>query len=97
MNQKINNDLIAHSISQKNLKYGNIAQKIKNYYDQKKQKGYSSILNLEHNAFRHLNIKKHRFGSCKSFQQQIIKKLRASSVNFCNNRKHMRAISQEGF
>lgn len=97
MNFKINNDLIAHNISQKNLKYGNIAQKIKNYYNQKKQRGYSSILNLEHNTFRHVNIKKHRFGSCESFQQQIIKKLRASSVNFCNNRKHMRAISQEGF
>ena len=97
MNLKINSELIAHSISQKNLKYGNIAQKIKNYYEHKKQRGYSSIVNLEHNAFRNVNSKKNRFDSCKSFQQQIIKKLRVSAVNFCNSQKHILAISQEVF
>ena len=76
INMKIHNDFLEHFILNHNIKYNSIVQHIKKFYNQKKIKGYCSLVNLENNKFRNTSIKK----SNNFFKRNFLKKLKISPI-----------------
>jgi hypothetical protein len=58
LNTIINKEILTYNLSKQKLRNKTTTQKIKKFYNQKKRRGYSSLLNLDNNKYGTITIRK---------------------------------------
>jgi hypothetical protein len=58
LNTIMNKEILTYNLSKQKLRNKSTTQKIKKFYNQKKRRGYSSLLNLDNNKYGTITIRK---------------------------------------